>query len=207
VFAQKRSVEIGRLSVVDRQRRFLLCHATGEARADGNSNPNVDVESFRGPGNQIVIFFKQKNDHRINVHRFADAIEQFSKQLIERQIRERHFGDGLHLPHAIHRTFELQSRSLFAREQLRALAAYLQSVREEERARIAREVHDELGQTLTGLKLDLARLEKNMGYVWLPIELSGLDTRIEIDSPDGPMSATVASLPFLDPKKEIPAQG
>jgi len=30
-----------------------------------------------------------------------------------------------------------------SREQLRALAAYLQSVREEERARIAREVHDE----------------------------------------------------------------
>src|SRR5205823_4802735 len=33
-----------------------------------------------------------------------------------------------------------------SREQLRALAAYLQSVREEERTRIAREVHDELGQ-------------------------------------------------------------
>lgn len=41
-------------------------------------------------------------------------------------------------------------------DQLRALTARLQSVREEERARIAREVHDELGQALTGLKLDLA---------------------------------------------------
>jgi signal transduction histidine kinase len=40
--------------------------------------------------------------------------------------------------------------------QLRALTARLQSVREEERARIAREVHDELGQGLTELKLDLA---------------------------------------------------
>jgi PAS domain S-box-containing protein len=45
-------------------------------------------------------------------------------------------------------------------EQLRALAAYLQSIREEERTRIAREVHDELGQALTGLKMDLAWLEK-----------------------------------------------
>ena len=51
------------------------------------------------------------------------------------------------------------------------------------------------------------RLEKNMGYVWLPIELAALGTRIEVDSPEGPMSATVTSLPFLDPKKEIPAQG
>jgi len=47
-----------------------------------------------------------------------------------------------------------------SREQLRALAAYLQSVREEERTRIAREVHDELGQALTGLKMELAWLDK-----------------------------------------------
>jgi len=47
-----------------------------------------------------------------------------------------------------------------SREQLRALAAYLQSVREEERTRIAREVHDELGQALTGLKMELSWLDK-----------------------------------------------
>jgi signal transduction histidine kinase len=41
-------------------------------------------------------------------------------------------------------------------EQLRALSVYLQTVREEERTRIAREVHDELGQALTGCKLDLS---------------------------------------------------
>ena len=40
-------------------------------------------------------------------------------------------------------------------ESLRALAAHLQSVREEEWTRIAREIHDELGQSLTGLKMDL----------------------------------------------------
>lgn len=40
-------------------------------------------------------------------------------------------------------------------KQLRALSVYLQDVREEERTRIAREVHDELGQALTGLKLQL----------------------------------------------------
>lgn len=41
-------------------------------------------------------------------------------------------------------------------EQLRALSVYLQYVREEERTRIAREVHDELGQALTGLKFELS---------------------------------------------------
>ncbi len=48
-----------------------------------------------------------------------------------------------------------------SRTELRALAARLQATREEERTRIAREIHDELGQALTGLKLDLAWLEKS----------------------------------------------
>ena len=45
-----------------------------------------------------------------------------------------------------------------SREQLRQLSAALQRVREEEKARIARELHDELGQALTGLKMDLEEI-------------------------------------------------
>ncbi len=39
---------------------------------------------------------------------------------------------------------------------LRALAAHLQTVREEERSNISREIHDDLGQLLTGLKMDIS---------------------------------------------------
>jgi len=46
-----------------------------------------------------------------------------------------------------------------SRRQLRALSVFLQTVREEERKRIARELHDELGQALTALKIDLDWLE------------------------------------------------
>src|SRR5258708_28491413 len=42
-----------------------------------------------------------------------------------------------------------------SRERLRALAARLQAAREEERIRISREIHDRLGETLTGLKFSL----------------------------------------------------
>ncbi len=47
-------------------------------------------------------------------------------------------------------------------QQLRDLSAYLQSSREQERTSIAREVHDDLGQTLTALKMDLFWLEKRL---------------------------------------------
>lgn len=50
-----------------------------------------------------------------------------------------------------------------SREQLRALAARLQFVREEERREISREVHDELGQSLTGIKMDISWLEGEEG--------------------------------------------
>ena len=49
-----------------------------------------------------------------------------------------------------------------SREQLRALAARLQSVREEERTRIAREIHDVLAQELTRLKIDLVCLHRSL---------------------------------------------
>ena len=45
-------------------------------------------------------------------------------------------------------------------EQLRHLSAHLQDIREEERKGIAREIHDELGQQLTGLKMDISWLKK-----------------------------------------------
>ncbi len=54
-----------------------------------------------------------------------------------------------------------ESRLRASEENLRALAAHLQSVREEERIHIAREIHDELGQALTGLKYDINSLARN----------------------------------------------
>jgi len=46
-------------------------------------------------------------------------------------------------------------------EELRNVSGHLERIREEEQARIAREVHDQLGQQLTGLKMDISWLQKN----------------------------------------------
>lgn len=61
-------------------------------------------------------------------------------------------------------TFRLAPRKIPARDapgpdtELRALTAGLWRAREAERARISREIHDELGQALTGLRFELSRL-------------------------------------------------
>lgn len=57
---------------------------------------------------------------------------------------------------------QLQDEQRRSREQLRALAAHVESVREQERVRIAREIHDELGQSLTCMGMDLAFLDKQI---------------------------------------------
>ncbi|MEW9901612.1 PAS domain-containing sensor histidine kinase [Pseudomonas putida] len=61
-----------------------------------------------------------------------------------------------------------------SQEQLRELSAHLESVREEEKARIAREVHDELGQMLTVLKLEVSMCE--LAYAELD---PGLNERLD----------------------------
>jgi PAS domain S-box-containing protein len=70
---------------------------------------------------------------------------------------------------------------------LRELTAHLQCIREEERSRIAREIHDELGQVLTALSLDVRWLKKR-----LPVEQMELQDKIQ--SMAELITATVSSI-------------
>jgi PAS domain S-box-containing protein len=79
------------------------------------------------------------------------AIE--SATLYENEQRARTEAEGLNA--------ELEQRVAERTSELRALATRLQAIREEERTRVAREIHDELGGELTGLKMEIMRLRKN----------------------------------------------
>jgi PAS domain S-box-containing protein len=72
--------------------------------------------------------------------------------------------DALRTAHAVleQRVSERTQALTEALEQLRDLAAYSHTVREEERTRIAREVHDELGSLLVALKMDVGWLDKRL---------------------------------------------
>jgi PAS domain S-box-containing protein len=69
-----------------------------------------------------------------------------------------------------------------SRERLRNLVIRLQAVREEERTLIAREIHDELGQGLTALKIDLSLLKSRLPAAWKKIPAHLQKMIAEIDS-------------------------
>ena len=54
---------------------------------------------------------------------------------------------------------------------LNALSEYLERMREEERTRIARELHDELGQLLTGTKLDFSAALRRLREIRAPLDV------------------------------------
>jgi two-component system, NarL family, sensor histidine kinase UhpB len=75
---------------------------------------------------------------------------------------------------------EVQLRE--SHKQLRSLSVYLQHVREEERTRIAREVHDELGQALTSCKLDASWLAHHLPRAQKELSEKAEKLSIDIDS-------------------------
>ncbi|HSL10300.1 MAG TPA: glycine cleavage T C-terminal barrel domain-containing protein [Actinomycetota bacterium] len=49
------------------------------------------------------------------------------------------------------------------------------------------------------------RLERNIGYVWVPIELAEPGTELTVESQHGTLEGTTAAIPFIDPRKQVPA--
>lgn len=138
----------------------VLCdHSPPEADAAGA----LQAARARAPDAPFIFLAEQLGEESV-----VDSLKGGAADLVLKSHLER-------LPHAVRRALREHAESRAHRaadeqlvhhhEQLRALTAYLQYVREEERARIAREIHDELGQMLTNLKIELAwlagRLPKN----------------------------------------------
>ncbi|HWT38053.1 MAG TPA: response regulator [Paraburkholderia sp.] len=59
---------------------------------------------------------------------------------------------------------QMEQELVESREQQRELSAYMEAIREEERKRIAMEIHDELGQLLTALKMDVSLLKMRLAH-------------------------------------------
>jgi PAS domain S-box-containing protein len=87
----------------------------------------------------------------------------------------------------IHEQRQADAEVRESRDRLRELSSALQTIREEEKTRIARELHDELGQALTALKMDAAAIESELEREQNELRKRTIDMKQLID-------ATVASV-------------
>jgi len=97
-------------------------------------------------------------------HQAEEALANFSKEL-EKRVDER-TAELLTANRLMKKMLDegkrAEERITKSRERLRNLSGRLQSLLEEERTRISREIHDELGQALTALKLDLSSIRRSL---------------------------------------------
>ena len=117
--------------------REVLWRADGSAfAAEYSSYPILDAGLVRG----AVVTFTDITERRRAEDQLREAHDQLEQRVAER-------------------TTELST----ALEQLRELSAHADAVREEERTRIAREIHDELGSLLVALRMDVNWLDRRLG--------------------------------------------
>ncbi len=115
---------------------------------------NFETTPWKYAGDIIV---EGENRGRIDVYYHESGVDKGSNEILE---EERALINNLaNLLSESIKTNQAQAQRETSRKQLRKLYNRLELVREEERKRIAREVHDELGQVLTTLKLELSLLE------------------------------------------------
>ena len=66
-----------------------------------------------------------------------------------------------------------------SREELRELTAHIEHVKEEERRAVARDIHDDIGSTLTGMKADLAWLKRRFDDPEVRSRLEGMTALVD----------------------------
>jgi PAS domain S-box-containing protein len=118
---------------------------------------NVVITALRGPKGNLHGFAKLTRD--MTERREKEETLTKAKELLELGVEQRtavltRVNEQLRAEIAEREQVEEELK--ISLDQLRALAGRLQSVREEERTLIAREIHDELGQACTAIKMDLA---------------------------------------------------
>ena len=124
-----------------------------EKVANGNLNTPLTIKRNDEIGTLAASFNKMAHDLGKHRKHLEELVEERTAELgtaneqLRREITERKRSEE-----------ELKQ----SRERLRDLASHLQSIREQEGGRIAREIHDELGQALTALKMDIHWLSNRL---------------------------------------------
>jgi signal transduction histidine kinase len=143
----------------------------------GNLSTRVQLTSESSELGMLAMNFNtmasQLEQNTQELNRRADALNVANSKL-EQQVEQR----TQQLQNTVNRLRE-------SREQLRLLSAQQRRAVEDEQTRIAREVHDQIGQALTSLKLDVSSLRRRLGashpeaLALVAAKLAGMDTELD----------------------------
>ncbi len=135
--------------------RFSSARALATLREGHPDTPFIIVSGMIGEDAAVEAMHAGADDYvmKSSMRRLIPAIERSLRMAGERRAKRAAQG-------AEKKALEELRES---RERISALAAHMETAKEAERAEIAREIHDEMGGLLTGLKADIAWLRKHMG--------------------------------------------
>jgi len=107
------------------------------------------ASSRRMAGARVVVGLRRNGEEfpiEASISRVAEGAEKYFTVILRDVTERKHAEEALQA----------------SREELREFAVATNTVREQEKSRIARELHDELGQSLTALKIDLAWIRERL---------------------------------------------
>ena len=139
------------------------------------------------PAEEIEYFLKENKQNKLQIrnagiwkHKKKNG-ELIDVEIVAQTIIYKGVEAHLILINDITSRIKAEKELLNSYEEIRKLALHLQTVRDDERKRIARDIHDELGQKLTAVKMDLAWLEKQLGKVNSPLHIKIHETLGYVD--------------------------
>jgi PAS domain S-box-containing protein len=146
---------------------------TGYSREEAVGHTALELNLWPNPEDRRRVMDKLKKEGRVRDFDGMIRLKNGEQRMLELSVEKIELDGQSCLLHVAN-DVTLRKR---AEEALRALSARIHSAREEEGTRIAREIHDELGGALTGLKWDLEKIDKTLNSA---NESSVLDVRKRI---------------------------
>ncbi|HSL88105.1 MAG TPA: PAS domain S-box protein [Ignavibacteriaceae bacterium] len=116
---------------------------------------------FPGQTNQALNYYNNDKLDKFNLTRIIEITRKDNEKRKLEFIAHLFSSGEVWILNDITQKVKAEEKLIKSRDQLKKLSEHLQAAREEERAKIAREVHDDLGQSLTALKMDIVWLKKN----------------------------------------------
>jgi PAS domain S-box-containing protein len=160
----RRSAKSGDFSFVSHQAEKTL----GYPLSEWTLNPNFWEEHIHPEDRAWVLSFAQKEVEQKRNHEFdyrmiaADGRAIWMRNIVRVVVENDEPRELIGVMIDLTERKKAEDEIRQSRERLRALSAHLQFVREQERIKIAREVHDDLGQVLSALRMELSLLNQNL---------------------------------------------